>query len=175
MPSLCHSCDAICCRHYTIPVTHLDIERIRVGAGRPPGDFVATENESVAAQMPLAYLDGQPSQLVLARDPGTDACLFLNPVGNRCTIHQHAPAICRMYPHELGAEPSGRLRRRKDVYCEGDFTLSEAEEREVRDTASRFWTRDLDAYRGLVQRWNFRGGPGDLEAFLVFLLRDEAG
>ena len=171
MPSLCLTCDAICCRHYTIPVTHLDIERIRVGTGRRLADFVAVERDDVAEQMPLAYLDGTPSQLVLARDPGTGACLFLDRHANRCSIHEHAPAICRMYPHELDPAPSGRLRRRHDVYCEGDFTLDEAEERQVYDTARRFWSRDIDAYRGLVQRWNFSGGAGDLGAFLVFVLR----
>jgi len=170
VPSLCRDCDATCCRHYTIPITHLDIARVIEGTGMPPDRFVALEDRDVAAQMPLVYLDGQPAQLVLARAADTDACVFLDPVQNRCTIHAHAPAICSIYPFELTGDDPPRLRRRHDVYCAQESRANDEEREQAREAAGQFWTQDIDAYRRLVQRWNFRGAPGGLGAFLEYVV-----
>ena len=162
--SLCDTCSARCCRLYTIPVTHLDVARIVEHTLRPAVELIEATNEVFADEMPVAYLEGQPSQLVLRRVEG--ACLFLD--GDRCRIHEHAPSVCQMYPHVACRDDELQLRRRRDVYCEGEYTLDDSQTRQLMEVSARFWNVELDAYRALVQQWNVMGGPGDAEALLAF-------
>jgi Fe-S-cluster containining protein len=165
-PTLCDSCSARCCRLYAIPVTHLDVERIVGHTLRPASEFVEASAVDFADEMPVAYLDGQPSQLVLRRGEDGDACVFLQ--GDRCRIHAYAPSVCRMYPYVACRDDQLQLRQRRDVYCEGDFALDEAGRGRLMEVSDRFWNQELDGYRALVQKWNLMGGPGDAEAFLAF-------
>lgn len=166
MTTLCDTCHARCCRLYAIPVTHVDVARIVEHTVRPASEFVEASSTDFADEMPVAYLDGQPAQLVLRRGPDGQACIFLE--GERCRIHAHAPSVCRMYPYVACRDDELQLRQRHDVYCEGDFTLDEEGRRRLMEVSDRFWNVELDAYRGLVRRWNVMGGPGDAEALLAF-------
>lgn len=162
--TLCDTCSARCCRLYAIPVTHIDVQRIVEHTLRPASDFIVSSETDFADEMPVAYLQGRPSQLVLRRVD--DACVFLD--GDRCCIHEVAPSVCRMYPYVACRDDELQLRQRHDVYCEGDFVLDEAQQRDLMEHSDRFWNQELDAYRALVQRWNVMGGPGDVEELLAF-------
>ncbi len=162
--TLCDSCSARCCRLYAIPVTHIDVQRIVEHTLRPAADFIEASGSDFSDEVPAAYLQGRPSQLVLRRVDG--ACQFLE--GDRCRIHAVAPSVCRMYPYVACRDDELQLRQRHDVYCEGDFVLDADQRRRLMEVSERFWNVELDAYRALVQRWNVMGGPGDLEDLLAF-------
>lgn len=164
--TLCDTCSARCCRLYAIPVTHLDVARLVEHTLRPATEIVEASPDDFADEMPVAYLEGQPAQLVLRRSADGEACVFLD--GDRCQVHAQAPSVCRMYPYVACRDDELQLRQRHDVYCEGDFVLDEAGRRRLMADSDRFWNVELDAYRVLVQRWNVMGGPGGMEALLAF-------
>jgi len=168
MTDPCQGCDATCCAHYAIHVLPAEVEHIAAHLGRAPATFVELEHESLSPELPAAFLEGGPAQLALKRDPDTDACAFLDGAARRCTIHAHRPYICRMYPFKVGDDGRFVLTLRQDRYCPGPFPLGDDEARVLREEARRFWTRDLDAYRVQVQRWNHGLPSGGLEAFLAF-------
>jgi len=165
-PTLCDTCAARCCRLYTIPLTHVDVARIVEHTLRPAGDFVDATSRDFADEVPVACLEGKPSQLVLRRAEDGQACVFLD--DEKCRIHEAAPRVCQMYPYVACRDDELQLRQRRDVYCEGDFVLDDEGTRQLMEVSDRFWNLELDAYRALVRRWNIMGGPGDAEALLAF-------
>lgn len=168
LPDPCASCDATCCRNYAIYLLPQELERIAAHVGEPPAAIVDVETRDLARDMPAAYLDGMPSQLILAVGEDGEACLLLDPETRRCTVHRVRPYVCRMYPFAGDPGDPVRIRPREDVYCPGDFPLGPLEEQALRETYEQFWLRDLDDYRRQVQRWNLGGAPGGLAEFLAF-------
>lgn len=172
MSNPCLTCDAVCCRRYAIYVVPADIRRIAAHLGRSPADFVAAETADLAPELPVVYLDGRPSQLVLAATPGGEDCLLVDPHTRRCTIHDHAPYICRMYPHTTTGDQEPAIRLKNHILCPAPFPLDAELERDLLDRSLQFWNVDVQAYRLAVQRWNLGGAEGGLEAFLAFCLTD---
>lgn len=170
--SPCLTCDAVCCRRYAIYVVPADIRRIAAHLGRSPADFVAAETADLAPELPVVYLDGRPSQLVLAAVPDTEDCLFVDPDTRRCTIHEHAPYICRMYPHTATGDQGPKIRLKSHVLCPAPFPLDKALEADLLARSLRFWNEDVQAYRLAAQRWNLGGAEGGLDAFVQFCLTD---
>ncbi len=169
----CLSCDAVCCRRYAIYVIPADIRRIADHLDRPPADFVTVETVDLAPELPVVYLDGRPSQLVLAPAPGGEDCLFVDPATRRCTIHDHAPYICRMYPHTVAGEREPEIRLKNTILCPAPFPLSADLREELLELSMGFWNVDVQAYRLAAQRWNVGGAEGGLAAFVAFCLDDD--
>ena len=166
----CLTCDARCCRRYAIYVVPADIRRIAAHLGRPAADFVTAETADLAPELPVVYLDGRPSQLALASVPGGEDCVFVDPDTRRCTIHDHAPYVCRMYPHTVAGEHEPRIRLKNTVLCPDPFPLDDNLSGELLELSMGFWNVDVQAYRLAAQRWNLGGAEGGLDAFLAFCL-----
>ncbi len=172
MENPCLDCDAACCGHYAIYMTHRDVLRLARATGRRPATFCAAEYQVLSPHLPAARLSGRDAQLVLASAPGRDACLFQDSATGRCRVHDDAPAICRQYPFEVVDGTFDSLRQRRDVLCPAPFPLDEPARRAMLRDARRFWTRELPAYRRRVAAWNRRRrSPDTLEAFLDAVTR----
>ena len=162
----CARCDARCCRHYAIHVLPHEAEAIAEHLGQPIESVVALELEALAPELPVVYIDGQPSQLVLARDPDSGACAFLDAAMDRCTIHDHVPYICQMYPFTVIGDDPPLIRLKQDIYCVPEYPLTAARERRARSISPPFWGAGVDAYRRSARDWNFGGAAGGLVEFL---------
>lgn len=94
IPCQTHGC-SLCCYHTEMPLTEADIARIeRLGHARD--DFCELDEDLV----PQLKNDG-------------DHCVFLGTTG-RCTIYEHRPDGCRLYPLVWDRD-AGRVVR--DDFC----------------------------------------------------------
>ncbi|WP_322817353.1 YkgJ family cysteine cluster protein [Tepidiforma sp.] len=83
------TCEAACCRAFSVAMHDRDVERFARLTGLQPIHFLETEdNEPI--RLPLA----QP--YLLARDDGH--CRFLQP-RHHCGAYEARPTACRLYPH----------------------------------------------------------------------------
>jgi uncharacterized protein len=173
MTNPCLTCDAGCCQRYAIYVLPEEVARIAADRGLPRTEVAGVETVDLAPELPVVYLEGQPAQLVLARDPATGACVFLDGETGRCTIHDIAPYICQMYPHTATGDLEPRIRLLNDILCPADFPLTTDRERELADLSLEFWNRRVNDYRRAAQRWNLQLTGGGLMDLLAFCLDGE--
>jgi Fe-S-cluster containining protein len=169
----CLACDARCCRRYAIYVLPEEVARIAADRNLPRANVAAAETVDLTSELPVVYLEGQPAQLVLARDPGSGACVFLDEETSRCTIHDLAPYICQMYPYTATGDVGPRIRLLNDVLCPAPYPLAPACERELAALSLEFWNERVNVYRSAAQRWNLRLDGGGAEALLAFCLDGE--
>jgi uncharacterized protein len=162
----CIGCHTRCCRHYAIYVTSGEVHRIARRIGVRAADLVQLETVALSPSMPVARLAEGEGQLVLRSDGGD--CGFLD--GALCTIHDHVPMICRLYPFTVAGRDD-QLRHRGDVMCPDPFVLDDEDRVALLRAARRFWQRDLPAYERRVWVWNLTRAGGDLGAFLEFCAR----
>lgn len=168
----CRDCEAACCGHYAIYVTHRDVARLARATGHEPVTFCHAEREVISPHLPRPTIDGAPAQLVLQAAPDSDRCLFQDPVSRRCLVHDHSPRICQIYPFQARDGRIAEFEQREDVICPAPFPLDDGLRRHLARSARRFWRRELPAYERKVAAWNRRPrGDGSLPAFLKTVLR----
>ena len=147
--------------------------RIAADRNQPRTEVAAAETVDLTSELPVVYLEGKPAQLVLARDPESGACVFLDEDNSRCTIHDLAPYICQMYPHTATGDAGPRIRQLNEVLCPDPFPLEPTRERELAALSLEFWNERVNLYRSAAQRWNLRLDGGGTEALLAFCLDGE--
>lgn len=89
----CNKCPAYCCSYDWIVVTKQDITRLAKGFNIP---FEEAEEKFTK------YVKEYGKRVLRHRkdDIYTSTCKFLHPTERRCTVYEHRPAICRVYPDE---------------------------------------------------------------------------
>ena len=100
----CHHCDH-CCRDVVCLPTPWDVLRIAMNTGQDPHDFLEwlTPEEIQGVDKGDATwlkIGGEKYIMALKRDekPG---CHFLNRKTRFCSIYDHRPNLCRLYPFRL--------------------------------------------------------------------------
>ncbi len=165
-----------CCRRYWIPVTHLDIARIRSFTGLPVRELVDLKPVRVYGrypQIPTIIVDGEPRYLSLRdRDDGT--CAFLDLEKGTCRIHPVKPLVCRFYPFTYrveGSEIVVTVAEGAIGSCPGLVDDDAPIPLDVVEYVKRLAERhmfELALWRAACIEWN-RGGGGSREEFLRFL------
>lgn len=162
----CIGCHARCCQHYAIYVTSGEVHRMARRLDLPAASLVQLETEVLSPTVPVVRLAEGQGQLVLRSTGG--ACCFL--ADGLCTVHEHVPMICRLYPFTVGGRDDA-LRHRGDVMCPQPFVLDDDDRADLLRHARRFWRRELPAYERRVWVWNLTRPGEDLGAFLAFCAR----
>lgn len=175
----CHRCGA-CCRSLRVPLTHLDLARLRRAQAVAPEALVAwlapAEVEPGVERADFVELGVGPRLMVLAQRAG--ACTLLG-ADDQCTAYATRPYDCRLYPLVLESDARSDGLRLEMLELEGcgkergpDGDLEEL------DALSRARSSELEAYRALVARWNraavrrrrFRHRVGGPSEFLALAL-----
>lgn len=148
MLSPCSFCSAECCRNHYITVTAFDIARLSRKLGKKPEEF--------AVLYPLKLINYDSDTVLEVQEDGyimeyvlclkSHPCIFLK--GNRCSIHDFSPSVCRMYPKQINGSynfgfcpfPSKMLFRIAGINMNNRFVP------------------ELRAYRKIVAEWNKKKG-----------------
>jgi Fe-S-cluster containining protein len=161
--NFCKGCKASCCRDYTITITSFDVLRIMEHRGIRVEDFAVVSPARLLNQdedtVLECYEDGERYDYILSLK--SHPCIFLAPT-NKCTIHDFAPLVCRMYPYNS----AGRMH--KSPRCPPLQGLA----------YSLLWTggkkedyqKQIFGYKRIVSKWNSK--KGKLKECMDFLLKE---
>lgn len=166
-----------CCSDTIVPITHLDVERLMRGTGLEaleicafyePGDF-----DDGGEGLPFANLDGGPRTLGLRKrhdkPNGRDACAFFR--DSRCSVYEHRPVTCRVWPFTLGFDSTGRrvnsLSINPSLPCPYELDGKNTVSQMVADW--RWDDRQDEAWASKVSAWNRTHTKGSPQEFLAFL------
>lgn len=118
----CHS-TGHCCKDVVCLPTPFDVIRIVRATGENPYEFLEflteEEIEEVEEDDPT-WLEVGGERYMMALRRGKKGCHFLNKTNNRCTIYEHRPILCRLYPFKLQETRKGKFKGftlHKDVGC----------------------------------------------------------
>src|SRR5688572_1074121 len=102
-----------CCRDTIVPVTGSDVARLREGTGlsvaRIVSFFAPDEFEDEGDGLTFIDLDVGRRTMGLRRahDPKGDRCAFFQ--GDRCSVYEHRPTTCRLWPFTVRFDERGRI------------------------------------------------------------------
>ncbi len=118
----CHS-TGHCCKDVICLPTPFDVVRIVKATGENPHRFLefvtADEIEEVDKNDPT-WLEAGGERYLMALRRGKKGCHFLDKRTKRCTIYEHRPILCRLYPFKLQESRKGKFKGftlHKDVGC----------------------------------------------------------
>ena len=118
----CHN-TGHCCKDVICLPTPFDVLRIVKATGENPYDFLEfvteEEIEEVEDDDPT-WLEAGGERYMMALRRGKRGCYFLDKKTNRCTIYEHRPILCRLYPFKLRESRTGKFQGftlHKDVGC----------------------------------------------------------
>jgi Fe-S-cluster containining protein len=185
----CGGCHAGCCRAYALPLTGRDIFRIVTELKVPFWKFVCRWVDPSCAisrgVAPHFFFDDDrrtPYVIGLLQTesrpfPGTHKCVFLeetDPVGKlergsgRCSIYEHRPGACRIFParvDEAGALEVYAVRDRAAelahaVYelCPRPWSVSDLDPVVALEDL-RECTDEMELFHAIALRWNDQPGP----------------
>lgn len=160
MSNPCSFCKAGCCSTYTITVTSFDVLRI-CGTGKKPEDFAVLHEPRLLGFDPDVVLnttDGYERYLLGIR---SHPCVFLK--DNLCTVHEHAPTSCRLFPFTV----SGTLNTR---FC--PFPSQLMFRVKGPDIRKELLAKEVSDYKKIVAKWNRNFGTR--EECIPFLLKETA-
>lgn len=175
----CNGCGD-CCRRHRVALTHLDLVRLRRAVTGSAGSLVEwLLPESVdldAESASLVLLPSGPRLMVLAH--GSKGCRFLTEEDS-CSVYSARPRDCVLYPFVLERNERNdpvRLALFDPAGC-GDRAEQASSLAEL-DRADTARSREVEAYRELVARWNrfashrrrFRHRARTAEEFLAFAI-----
>ena len=165
-----------CCSDTIVPITHDDVARLVKGTGLRARDvatfYTAADFDDGGEGLQFINLDGGRRTLGLRKrfdkDNDRDACAFFK--GDRCSVYEHRPVTCRVWPFTLRFDASGRrvshLSINPALPCpyelDGKNSLPEL-------VAHWRWDdRQDDAWGAKVSEWNRTHSAGTEEDFFSF-------
>jgi Fe-S-cluster containining protein len=195
--SPCEGCHAGCCRAYAVPLTGRDIFRIVTELKLPFWNFVCRWADPLGAIArdiaPHFYFDDNPQTpyvICLLQNesrlfPGTRKCRFLDEssaaeashgVMGRCSIYEHRPVACRVFParldelgelavHEVPESP-GELQHAAYELCPRPWSVSDLDSQAARQNL-RECAEEMELFHSIGSRWN--ENPGSWRLFPQFL------
>jgi Fe-S-cluster containining protein len=166
-----------CCSDTIVPVSHEDVARLMKGTGLKARDvcaFYKTEDFDDAGEgLQWINLDGGRRTLGLRKrfdkENDRDACGFFK--DNRCSVYEHRPVTCRVWPFTLGFDATGKRLTRLSINpalpcpyeLDGKNTVPEL-------LAHWRWDDRQDvAWEAKVVEWNRTHSVGTEEEFLAFV------
>jgi Fe-S-cluster containining protein len=151
-----------CCTRFGVCITPFDISRIARATGLEPGAFVNAipEQEGRERTEPSITI-GKKNRLLILKWSMERHCIFF--AGSGCGIYKDRPALCRTYPFCAGA---GGLKDMKSRACPNGWDPTDEGKAQYLVDIRRY-QEELEAYRGIADRWNKSGG-GTLKGFLEY-------
>ncbi|GAB4330990.1 MAG: hypothetical protein Kow0099_02010 [Candidatus Abyssubacteria bacterium] len=156
-----------------MPVTDVDVRRLVDATGRPAHELVQffepSDFESSPGPVAWVRLGRGRDRRVMCLRESRDRCFFLR--GNRCSVYEYRPIVCREHPFDLTLDDSERRIEvvELNLPCECRYTLDgRVSKREIKKIHRQSLRQD-ESYFALVQRWNRRVHPGTEHDFLEFI------
>jgi Fe-S-cluster containining protein len=107
----CTDCEN-CCTETIVPITHHDVKRLVEGSNELAEYFVefSGEDDFDDGGTGLAWIELEEGKrvMVLRKQGPTDCCYFLR--NKRCSVYEHRPVTCRVYPFALRFTALGDVR-----------------------------------------------------------------
>jgi len=103
-----------CCKDPLLPLTDSDIKRVVRHTGEPTRDLVRwVDKDGIDMDdEPEAFVVLRQGKRVMVLKHEGGGCRYLGS-DDRCTIYQHRPIGCRIFPFDPTFSDSGKLRRLK--------------------------------------------------------------
>jgi Fe-S-cluster containining protein len=163
-----------CCTQTIVPVNATDVARLVEGTGLAVHKIVAfhakDDFSSGADDLAYAVLDEGPRVMCLRRretEEG-DPCRFYGE--GACTVYEHRPVTCRLWPFDVTVDASGRLAQlavNDAVPCPYELDGDVAEQSIVSTWEQS--ERQDDRWHRQVAAWNRTRGGGTKRQFLAYL------
>ncbi|HPK24910.1 MAG TPA: YkgJ family cysteine cluster protein [Candidatus Hydrogenedentes bacterium] len=113
-----------CCRDVVCLPTPWDVLRIAMNIHRDPHDFIEfltpDEIEGVSKSDPTWLIIGDNRYIMALQRTPEEGCFFLDRKTYHCTIYEHRPLLCRLYPFKLHETRTGEFSHfslHQDVGC----------------------------------------------------------
>jgi len=167
-----------CCKKFWIPVTHLDLLRIREYGGiEITRDIVSLYEAELYEDLfyPRVSLGGREYFLALAsRSDGS--CIFLD--NGKCSIHRFKPYVCRFYPFvyvEKDDDVDIEVNENAIGECPGLILDNDNIPIDLKNTLkmyARIRIQELKLYERVVDDWNRSelSANGDIDYLLQYIL-----
>jgi len=166
-----------CCSDTIVPVTDEDVRRMMHGTGLKAGDvatfYKKSDFDDGGEGLEFANLDGGRRTLGLRKrmdkENGREACKFFK--DNRCSVYEHRPVTCRVWPFTLRFDATGR--RLSHLSINGSLPCPY--ELDSKNTVSelvatwRWDDRQDAAWSAKVKEWNRTHTAGSEADFLAYL------
>jgi len=175
-------CDGQCCKKYWIPITHLDLLRLKIYGGIEVNENIVElkdrENYELDIYPPIVIGEKEYFLALTSRDDGR--CIFLRDDG-RCSVHEYKPLVRRFYPFVYYVKENGEIgidvNEKAIGECPGLVMDGEPIDREIdreivenlkRVTYAR--REELKLWSETINEWNivYSKKVSDLKIFLKF-------
>jgi len=161
-----------CCTDTIVPVSDADVARLAQGTGLAAEDFVnfykRSDFDDDADELAWIKLEEGVRAMGLRKAEGRDACGFLKDL--RCSVYEHRPITCRIYPHNLRFDAKGAITR--VFLSEGVPCPYELDARVNKAELVKNWhldDRQDEAFHARVRAFNEGPGPRSRADFFSFL------
>lgn len=155
----CHHCSHCCTEVVCLP-TPWDVIRIVRGTGARPLEFlefVTPDEISGVSPSDPTWLKCNGLRYLMALRRDANGCFFLDNKTRYCSIYEHRPILCRLYPFKLQEDRNGDFRGftlHSDVGCprnrDGDVPTRPLYELYLEDS------KHQEDYQDLVRVFNAR-------------------
>ncbi len=171
----CHHCGHCCTEVVCLP-TPADVLRIVRATGRDPRrflEFLTPEEIQGVAKSDPTWLECGRDRYLMALRRSDKGCVFLNKRNRHCTIYEHRPLLCRLYPFKLQETREGAF---KGFALHSDVGCPRHRDGEVR-TWPLYGIFREDAghqhdYQLLVENFNRKTYPGKKPVDFLYLFVD---
>ena len=110
-----------CCTDTIVPITHLDVKRMMLGTKLPATEIVefykASEFADEGEGLHFAELDMGRRVMGLKKrfdeKEERESCKFY--LDQRCTVYEHRPVTCRVWPFTLSMDSSGKRLTKMEI------------------------------------------------------------
>lgn len=176
-------CDGWCCRRYWIPITHLDLLRLRIYGGIRIDESIVELKEKdvydIGDLYPPIKINKNEYYISLAsKDDGS--CIFLLSNG-RCSVHEFKPLVCRFYPFVYWIKDDGDIGVDINEKAVGECPGLVLDDRSIPDdiaegikSIARIRREELKLWSDTITEWNLFYGDNEdanLRTFLTFILK----
>jgi Fe-S-cluster containining protein len=173
-------CDGQCCKKYWIPVTHLDLLRLKIYGGIEVDESIVElkdrEIYNLDIYPPIVIGDKEYFLALVSKDDGS--CVFLRDDG-KCSVHEYKPLVCRFYPFVYYVKDDGEIgidvNEKAVGECPGLVMDGEPIDRDMVENLKKITyarREELKLWSETINEWNNSYGSkvSDLGTFLKFSL-----
>jgi Fe-S-cluster containining protein len=166
-----------CCTDTIVPVTSQDITRLQKGLKLPAQElaefYKASEFDDEGEGLHFVRLDIGARVMGLRKrfdeKEERESCKFFK--DNRCTVYEHRPVTCRVWPFTLSFDDTGKRITRLEINdalpC--PFELDGANDPKKVAADWKWDDKQDDVYSTQIKAWNKEHAGGTAEDFFKFL------
>jgi Fe-S-cluster containining protein len=166
-----------CCTDTIVPVTHLDLKRLMLGTKLKPSEIVEFYKSSEFADdgEGLHFVELDMGRRVMGLKKRFDekeqkeGCKFY--LDQRCTVYEHRPVTCRVWPFTLSLDDEGRRITKMEINDALPCPFELDGKNQPKDLIRNWkWDDNQDEeWEVSVKNWNLGHKGGSPEAFFKFL------